>query len=77
MDFQCFKCERQSHDIKVIIKHLKNANDYKIIKEKIKCIVKNSKCGKSFINFDSLQKHIGICSQNASELFEVSALHFH
>lgn len=61
MDFQCFKCFQQFDDIKNIFHHLKNVHNLNKGIEKLKCIVNNSRCGKSFLNFDSLRQHAKCC----------------
>lgn len=39
-------------------------NDHSLSKnkEKLKFLIKNSNCGKSFMNFDSLRNHLKVCT---------------
>lgn len=68
MDFQCYKCKNQFENLKLISNHLKNDHELKNGSEKLNCVVKKSRCGKSFLNFDSLRSHIKICLEKTKTL---------
>lgn len=64
MDFQCFVCEADFKSISDTFRHLKKKHDIKNNKSRLKCIVKNRYCEKTYLNFDSLRNHATSCLQS-------------
>lgn len=68
MSYKCYKCDKIFDEIRTTIKHLKEYHRLRKDKEKIKCLVKNGNCAKSFMNFDSLRQHMKVCAVNVQVL---------
>lgn len=68
MELECFKCKQFFSDIPRIFDHLKKIHGLPNNIDKLNCVVKNAKCGKRYMNFDSLRRHIKECAQNQPRL---------
>lgn len=66
MELSCYQCGKDFDEISKLFTHLKRHHDLKTSTDKLKCMVKNVECLKTFMNFDSLRQHMKKCSQNRS-----------
>lgn len=64
MSYQCYKCGVEFNAIPEIFKHLKIKHSLYENTEKLRCVVKNTICAKSFMNYNSLRQHLKVCVQN-------------
>lgn len=78
MSYTCYKCENDFDEIAEAFKHLKDCHQLRNNQEKIKCLVKNSNCKKSFMNFDSLRQHMKVCVLNVQilQVSQTNSIHY-
>lgn len=72
MLFACYKCNNEFETIGEIFDHMKKNHKLQNNVEKLKCVIKNSSCGKSFMNYDSLRNHLKKCDETIDQQIEVS-----
>lgn len=69
-DYKCFECRKEFSTEKSIISHMKTDHFHKNNAQQMKCIInhkENNACGKTFLTFGGLRKHIKICIKNRKQ----------
>lgn len=69
--FVCYKCPQEFDNIESIFIHLKKHHSLRNNVEKLKCVRKNSNCGKSYTSFNSLRRHLNECESSNADLIRV------
>lgn len=74
MNFECFVCYEKFANENITIKHLQQQHKYKDHTTELKCLVNFAFCGKKFLTYSGLRKHLKSCSKKQygdAVIFEV------
>lgn len=75
MSFECFVCFKRFTDENFTINHLQKQHKIKEHSIELKCLVNFEFCGKTYLTFSGLRKHLKKCSKKVfcetAKTFEV------
>lgn len=77
MNFECYLCDNKYfNDNNLVVEHLKKEHKIKEKVHQLKCTVKNSRCGKNFLTFYGLNRHVRTCLNDKINLnADISSVH--
>lgn len=63
MNFECFVCGEKFADENITINHLQKQHGIKDHSTELKCLVNYEFCGKTYLTYSGLRKHLKKCSK--------------
>lgn len=61
MDFECFVCSEKFANENITINHLQKVHGIKDHSTELKCLVNYAFCGKTYLTYSGLRKHLKNC----------------